>query len=148
MASGHRRAPHPKAGHMAAPTSNSASGQQSSCQHGAVHTWRKAERDNRPLLAQIGTVDGRQLLQEDIDLVVAKRHRQVGALCPPLARLNGGRESSRFIARAWLSKCEMLCPKDQRPDDPISGIDRIDLAIEGAGKSLLSDDSSKAFPGW
>ena len=44
MASGHREAPHPKAGHMAAPTSDSASGQQSSCQHGAVHTWRKGCR--------------------------------------------------------------------------------------------------------
>lgn len=46
MASGHRRAPHPKAGHMAAPTSESASGQQNSCQHGAVHTWRKADVEN------------------------------------------------------------------------------------------------------
>ena len=44
MASGHRRVPHLKAGHMAAPTSDSASGQQSSCQHGAVHTWRKTPR--------------------------------------------------------------------------------------------------------
>jgi hypothetical protein len=43
MASGHRRVPHPKAGHMAAPTSDSASGQQSSCQPGAVHTWREAD---------------------------------------------------------------------------------------------------------
>jgi len=43
MASGHCEAPHPKAGHMAAPTSNSASGQQSSCQHRAVHTWRKPD---------------------------------------------------------------------------------------------------------
>lgn len=38
VASGHRRVPHPKAGHMAAPTSNSASGQHSSCQHRAVNT--------------------------------------------------------------------------------------------------------------
>ncbi len=36
MASGHRRVPHPKAGHMAAPTSDSATGLQSPCQHGAV----------------------------------------------------------------------------------------------------------------
>jgi len=43
MASGHRRVPHPKAEHMAAPTSDSALGQQSSCQHGAVHTWPKAD---------------------------------------------------------------------------------------------------------
>jgi len=54
MASGHRRVPHPKAGHMAAPTSDSALGQQSSCQHGAVHTWPKAVIGNRrpPQLGQ------------------------------------------------------------------------------------------------
>jgi hypothetical protein len=48
MASGHGKAPHQQAGHMAAPTSR-ASSQKNPCQQGAVHTWHEADVQTAPM---------------------------------------------------------------------------------------------------
>jgi len=50
MASGHGKAPHQQAGHMAAPTSR-ASPPKNPCQQGAVHTWHLA--DIQPALTNV-----------------------------------------------------------------------------------------------